>query len=59
MRKLFDKHYNARKIKTSTVFSIRNFQSTRISILSGDEAFVIEAIIGLLTVTAANKSSAM
>lgn len=58
MRKL-DKYYNVRKTGTSTVFRIRNFQSTRLSILSWDQVFVIEAIIGLLTVTAINKSSAM
>jgi hypothetical protein len=58
MRKL-DKYHNAHNTETSTVFSIRKFQSTRIFILSGDEAFVIEAIFGLLTFTAINKSSAM
>ena len=45
MRELLDKYYNASKTGTSTVFRIRDFQSTRLPIFNRDEAFVIETLI--------------
>jgi hypothetical protein len=45
MTELLDKYNNARKTGTSTVFKIRDFQSTKLPIFNKDESFVMEALL--------------